>query len=324
MTDVHIVIEDVLGRAPAKGDRLWVRAARTRSGTGGQIIAPVAVPVEIYDNPTIEMEPGPARVRFELRDLAVDQTREFPVTVPATGSVTLRDILDEAYDWTPDELSAFAQLRADAQAAAQDASDHADRAELAADSFDLTATATTGAPGSDAAVTVSGDGPAYTLGFTVPRGAKGDKGNTGTTEWSGINGKPATFPPTIGTTGTTAKAGDYQPSWEQVTGKPSTFTPVAHKHPVGDLTATGAPSASTFLRGDGSWQTPANTTYSAMSQAEAENSASTTARLATGQRLRQAIDARAVAKQGAAQGLWIGTTATLPTTGTPGVLYVTY
>ena len=70
-----------------------------------------------------------------------------------------------------------------ARAGAEDARDaadgHADRAELAANSFDLTATATTGAPGTDATVTVSGDGPAYSLSFTVPRGAKGDKGDKG-------------------------------------------------------------------------------------------------------------------------------------------------
>lgn len=33
-----------------------------------------------------------------------------------------------------------------------------------------------------------------------------------------------------------------------------------HKHVVGDITATGAPSASTYLRGDGSWSTPAGGT----------------------------------------------------------------
>ena len=63
---------------------------------------------------------------------------------------------------------------------ARDAADgHADRAEAAADSFGLTATATTGAPGSNATVTVTGDGPAYSLAFTVPRGDKGDKGDRG-------------------------------------------------------------------------------------------------------------------------------------------------
>lgn len=38
--------------------------------------------------------------------------------------------------------------------------------------------------------------------------------------WASVTSKPATFPPIIGTTATTAKAGNYQPTWAQVTGKP--------------------------------------------------------------------------------------------------------
>lgn len=30
--------------------------------------------------------------------------------------------------------------------------------------------------------------------------------------WAGVTGKPSTFPPAIGTSGTTAKAGNYQPT----------------------------------------------------------------------------------------------------------------
>lgn len=44
--------------------------------------------------------------------------------------------------------------------------------------------------------------------------------------WASITGKPGTFQPVIGTTSTTAKAGDYQPTWAQVTGKPTTFAPI--------------------------------------------------------------------------------------------------
>src|SRR5690606_23132628 len=65
--------------------------------------------------------------------------------------------------------------------------------------------------------------------------------------------------------------------------------PVVHTHTIADIVTTGTASTSTYLRGDGTWATPANTTYSEITQAEAENAASTTARLVTGQRLAQAI-----------------------------------
>jgi len=41
------------------------------------------------------------------------------------------------------------------------------------------------------------------------------------TAWADIAGKPSTFPPTIGTTATTAKAGNYVPAWTELTGKPA-------------------------------------------------------------------------------------------------------
>ena len=67
-------------------------------------------------------------------------------------------------------------------------------------------------------------------------------------------------------------------------------TPTAHSHvATTDLTATGTKSSATYLRGDNTWATPPNTTYSAITQAEAESSTSTTARLTTGQRMYQAI-----------------------------------
>jgi hypothetical protein len=40
----------------------------------------------------------------------------------------------------------------------------------------------------------------------------------------------------IGTTGTTAKAGNWFPTWAEVTSKPSTFTPSAHVHAIADVT----------------------------------------------------------------------------------------
>lgn len=51
--------------------------------------------------------------------------------------------------------------------------------------------------------------------------------------WSDIEDKPTVFPPIIGTTATTAKAGNYQPTWTQVTSKPATFPPT-----IGTTTTT--------------------------------------------------------------------------------------
>ena len=54
--------------------------------------------------------------------------------------------------------------------------------------------------------------------------------------WASITGKPSTFAPTIGTTATTAKAGNYVPAWGDVTGKPTDFTPAPHTHVIADVT----------------------------------------------------------------------------------------
>ena len=63
----------------------------------------------------------------------------------------------------------------------------------------------------------------------------GDSGGDIEVSWSDITDKPSTFPPTIGTTGTTAKAGNYTPAWGDVSGKPSTFAPTAHTHTIADI-----------------------------------------------------------------------------------------
>lgn len=64
-----------------------------------------------------------------------------------------------------------------------------------------------------------------------------------TPSWEEVTGKPETFPPIIGTTSTTAKAGNYAPSWGEVTGKPSTYAPSSHTHPWSQI--TGAPAQAT-------------------------------------------------------------------------------
>lgn len=56
-------------------------------------------------------------------------------------------------------------------------------------------------------------------------------------DWDDVTGKPATFPPTVGTTATTAKAGNYAPTWGDVKGKPATFPPAPHAATLVNVTA---------------------------------------------------------------------------------------
>lgn len=64
------------------------------------------------------------------------------------------------------------------------------------------------------------------------------------------------------------------------------YAPLTHQHTVADITATGTPSATTYLRGDGQWFSLSNPT-----QAEAEAGTATSLRLWTAQRVSQAIAA---------------------------------
>lgn len=80
------------------------------------------------------------------------------------------------------------------------------------------------APNAAAARTAIGAGTSsLSLGTTATTAKAGNY----VPAWSEVTGKPTTFPPAIGTTATTAKAGDYQPTWAQVSGKPTAFAPVA-------------------------------------------------------------------------------------------------
>lgn len=108
-----------------------------------------------------------------------------------------------------------------------------------------------------------------------PKGDKGDKGDTGatgpagTTTWAGITDKPSTFTPSA-----------HTHAVADVTGLQAALDAKAaasHTHTVADITATGTRGATTFLRGDGAWVVPTNTTYALMTQAVAEAGTSTTA-----------------------------------------------
>lgn len=69
-----------------------------------------------------------------------------------------------------------------------------------------------------------------------------------------------------------------------------------------DITATGTPSATTYLRGDGSWNTPTNTTYTNMTQAEADAGTVTTGRTISALVLETKINNKIAPKLTASQG----------------------
>lgn len=79
-------------------------------------------------------------------------------------------------------------------------------------------------------------------------------------------------------------------SWGNVTEKPATFPPSPHQHPVTDMTATGTRSATTYLRGDNTWATPTNTTYTALALAEFTTGTATTVRGVSALLLNQQIN----------------------------------
>lgn len=77
--------------------------------------------------------------------------------------------------------------------------------------------------------------------------------------WAEVTGKPTFL--TIGTTATTAKAGNYVPTWAEVTGKPSTFAPTIgstattaaagnHTHSVATTSAIGFMSTADKIKLD--------------------------------------------------------------------------
>jgi len=75
------------------------------------------------------------------------------------------------------------------------------------------------------AVAVTGPAPTSRVPVPVQLFTQGDGGDLVPVDlgapvsvaWDDVTGKPATFPPTVGTTATTAKAGDYQPAAADIT-----------------------------------------------------------------------------------------------------------
>lgn len=85
--------------------------------------------------------------------------------------------------------------------------------------------------------------------------------------------------------------------WDGVQNKPVTFSPSIHNHTLANITDSGDlaglntnGSTTSYLRGNGTWATPPNTTYSEITTAEIDAGASSTARTISGRRVKYIVD----------------------------------
>lgn len=155
-------------------------------------------------------------------------------------------------------------------------------------------TGDTGAPGTPGAKGDTGDqGP---QGIQGPQGEQGPKGDTGDTGLQGPKGDTGDQGPQgiQGIQGPKGDPGNTGPiAITDVTNLQTTLDGKAaatHTHAVGQIaTTSGTASATTYLRGDGTWNTPVNTTYSAIGLAEVQTGTATTARTVSPLLMKQSI-----------------------------------
>lgn len=127
---------------------------------------------------TIEAEVDPGPAVLVIRTFRSLDTFNMIVTGDAT---TFRDAIVAEIGALPElEQSQLIQLANQVRQDALAAQGYVQDAKAWAESFELEVSSTsTGAAGSNASVTVTGEGPSYGLSFTIPRGDKGEEGPQG-------------------------------------------------------------------------------------------------------------------------------------------------
>lgn len=249
---------------------------------------------------------------------ATATTKAGEASVSAVAAETARTGAQQARDAAEDHATAAGQSASDAAQSSSDAAGHANRAEEAVDSFGLSATSSTLAPGAPATVTVSGEGPAYTLAFGVPKGDKGDKGDEGTVSQTQLDAAVASLvnnaPEALNTLDELSMALGDDPNFattvatqigeraktSDVNAALASKADTGHKHPVSDIVATGSAGSNTFLEGNGKWTQLPKTE---VSKALAEEGTNPYTGLWSALRVRQAANAAIAANE------WYGTQA---------------
>ena len=127
MTVVEGSVEHI-GLEPLSGV-LAARTAQFRS-SGDVLLAPESVPFPIVDGVvSADLSPGPAQLTVQVGSHARER---FDVVIPDEGPVTLATLVDESFDWTPDQIREFVRLRDETVAAASEAASSASGASSSA------------------------------------------------------------------------------------------------------------------------------------------------------------------------------------------------
>lgn len=108
MTTIEIDIRST-GATTHPDDRVILYAPEVRARIGGGLVSTKPLEVELVDGQATvkNMEPGPVRVRFEVLGMA--DTSEKRGIVPDFGEVTLDDVLELKFTWTPPVVTAGLQ-----------------------------------------------------------------------------------------------------------------------------------------------------------------------------------------------------------------------
>ena len=160
--------------------------------------------------------------------------------------------------------------------------------------------------GPTAQATITGSAPSQQLSLVLPKGDKGDKGEIGPPGPAGSGSGDmiiSTYDPAGGARqvafadqlgsgdhgALTGLSDDDHMQYALADGSRGNFAPVLHNHQVTDINASGR-TTSNFLRGDGTWQLPVDTTYAEITTAEIDAGTASTLRTITARRVQYIKD----------------------------------
>lgn len=131
MTIVNVDVTDVAGKF-GPNDKIIFYSPVYREGASGEIISTAQSVFSLAEGPsTVDLAPGPVRIKFKVQGIA--DIRDKEGVVPATGPVDLADIIEGSFSYTPPVVNDAQAARDRAIQAASDAEGYATTASSQAD-----------------------------------------------------------------------------------------------------------------------------------------------------------------------------------------------